>query len=418
MQPPSPGTVAQPRLRPLDPIPFEESGEALIAWRDPLNLSEMVQVPRPVALLMTLMDGQRDLVGLQAAWRDTAGEELPLDFLRRLVQDLDDGLLLDTPAFRHARAAALEAYRRAPVRPPAHCPGAYPADRDALREWLDELLAAGRDAALADAAVGPRGLVAPHIDLGRGGVAYGAAYDSLRHSQADLFVVLGIAHSSSCWPLVPPLLSLTRQHFETPLGTVRTDAAFVESLVAAYVAAGGDEEALFRDELVHRDEHSLEFQMLFLQHLHGRRPFRVVPILCGSLHAFYERPGEVAGADGLGPALQALRVAMAQYPGEVCLVAGADLSHLGLRFGGSQPADEATVSRIEAGDLQALGQLSVAADRWFAHFAADFNARNVCSVSNLYLLRALLPEARFELLRHEVAFDPEQTVSFAAGRLV
>jgi len=418
MQSSTPGTLSLPRLRPLEPLPFESEGEPFIAWRDPLNLSEMIQVPRPVALLMTFMDGERDLGGLQAAWRETAGEELPLDFLRRLVQDLDDCLVLDTPAFHEARQAALEAYRRAPVRPPAHCPGAYPDEPDDLREWLDELLVAGKEAALLDGEVTPRGLVAPHIDLGRGGVAYGAAYDTLRASPADLFIVLGIAHSSGCWPLEPPLLSLTKQHYGTPLGTVQTDTGFVDALTSAYVAAGGTEEALYRDELVHRDEHSIEFQMLFLQHLHGHRPFRAVPILCGSLHQFYEQPDHVASEDGLGPILTALRTAIDQYPGEICVVAGADLSHLGTRFGDPQPADEATVQRIETGDLQALGQLSVDADRWFAHFAADFNSRNVCSVSNLYLVRALLPDARFELLRHEVAFDPEQTVSFCAGRLV
>lgn len=418
MQSPSPGTLAKPRLRPLDPIPFDEDGEPFIAWRDPLNLTDPIQVPRPVALLMTFMDGSRDLAGLQTAWQETTNEELPLDFLRRLVQDLDGCLLLDTPNFHDTRANALEAYRQAPYRPPAHCPGAYPDDPDALRDWLDELLAAGEAAALVDGQVAPRGLVAPHIDLGRGGVAYGAAYHNLRSSAADLFIVLGIAHSSSCWPLEPPLLSLTRQHYHTPLGTLATDTSFVDALVAAYVEAGGSEEALFRDELVHRDEHSLEFQMLFLQHLHGGRPCKVVPILCGSLHEFYEQPGEVGGEHGLGPVIQALRTAIAQYEGEVVVVAGADLSHLGSRFGCPRPADEATVKAIEAGDLQALGQLSVDADRWFAHFAANFNARNVCSVSNLYLVRALLPDARFELLRHEVAFDPEQTVSFAAARLV
>ncbi|NUP99426.1 MAG: AmmeMemoRadiSam system protein B, partial [Armatimonadetes bacterium] len=246
---------------------------------------------------------------------------------------------------------------------------------------------------------------------------YGFAYEQLRHSTADLFVVLGIAHSSSCWPEPPPLVSLTRLDFDTPLGRCETDQEFVNRLVEGYATAGGDPTALFRDELVHAQEHSLEFQMLFLQHLHGHRPFRVVPVLMGSLHEFYPFPVMLGSRVGLGPFVTALSEAIGQYPGEVCVVAGADLSHVGPRFGDPQPVGPERVREVEEGDRTALAELAESAAGWFRHFAADRNARNVCSVSNLYLLRALAPESELMLLRHEVAFDPDQTVSFAAAAL-
>ncbi len=47
---------------------------------------------------------------------------------------------------------------------------------------------------------------------------------------------------------------------------------------------------LFDDELTHRTEHSIEFQVVFLQYLlGGRRDFTIVPILVGSFHDLMER---------------------------------------------------------------------------------------------------------------------------------
>ena len=35
-------------------------------------------------------------------------------------------------------------------------------------------------------------------------------------------------------------------------------------------------------DLQHRDEHSVEFQAVFLRHVLGETPFSLVPVLCGS----------------------------------------------------------------------------------------------------------------------------------------
>lgn len=400
-----------PCLRPLEPIPLRVGEEHQIAWRDPLGLTPTIQVPHAVAVLMSLLDGKRELAELRAVWLQMAGEDLPAEFLSRLLGELDDLGLLDSPRFREKRATALADFRRAGVRPMAHCEGGYPATRFACAAYLDRFLGPANGAPRTKPV---RGLVAPHIDLGRGGAVYGQAYRLLRDSAADLFIVLGIAHSSSCWPEPPPLATFTRLHFATPFGEVETDRAFVDRVVDAY-GRHGDADELFRDELVHRDEHSLEFQMLFLKHVRGDRPCRVVPILLGSLHEFYARPAAVGGERGLGPLLAALQSAIAAHEGEVCLIAGADLAHVGPRFGAETPVDPDAVARIRRRDGEALRLLEQDGAAWFGHFAADGNARNVCSVSNLWLLRALLPEAGMELVGYDVAFDPEQTVSFAAA---
>lgn len=406
-------SLAKPCLRPLEPLPYEDEGEPYVAWRDPVGISPMVQVPAAVALLMSLFDGSRDTAVVASEWEQVGGEELPLEFVDQLVADLDEHLLLLSPRFRQARAAAVDEFRRLGVRPAAHCPDGYPAEPGECRAYLDRILAHADGAPTGS----PRGLIAPHIDLLRGAPCYAGAYRALAGSTADLYVILGIAHSTSCWPEPAPLVTLTRLDFATPLGTVGTDRQFVDDLTARYFEQGGGGD-LFADELVHRGEHSIEFQTLFLQHLHGAREYRIAPVLLGSLHEFYDEPCGVAGPAGLGPFIAALREAILAYPGEVCLIAGADLSHLGPRFGADQPVDTAWTERAVGADLAALRLLAEqGADPFFGHFASDGNVRNVCSVANLYALRAVLPTARFELLDHQAAYDPRQTVTFAAAAL-
>ncbi len=59
---------------------------------------------------------------------------------------------------------------------------------------------------------------------------------------------------------------------------MKTDADFIDRMSSHY---RGD---LFADELLHRNEHSIEFQALFLKWALGNRDFTVVPILVSSFH--------------------------------------------------------------------------------------------------------------------------------------
>ena len=77
------------------------------------------------------------------------------------------------------------------------------------------------------------------------------------------------------------------------------------------------------------------------------------------------------------------------------------------------------LSRQAAAAKRRGGPIHLSGDpeAFLASVAADGNARHVCSISNLYLLRSLLPEADIELLRYDVALDPQQTVTFASALL-
>jgi AmmeMemoRadiSam system protein B len=116
-----------------------------------------------------------------------------------------------------------------------------------------------------------------------------------------------------------------RGAWDTPLGRAEVDEAIAQALLEA-------DRVVFDDPGVHRDEHSLEMQMPFLQRLVPG--LRIVPLLMGSQS---RREVEALGA-ALGKAL-AGRGAL--------LLASSDLSHY-------QPA--AVANQLDAAVVEAVGR--------------------------------------------------------------
>ena len=173
-----------------------------------------------------------------------------------------------------------------------------------------------------------RGVLSPHIDFRRGGPVYTWSYKELaEQTDIDTFVILGVAHQHCRRRFV-----LTLKDFETPLGIVPTDRQYVERIAEA---AG---EELFDDELVHRAEHSIEFQVVFLQYVLGKkRPFSIVPILVGSFHDHLERGIDPIEDPEVRRFVDALRAAEAASGKNVAYIGGIDLCHVGPEFGDPRP---------------------------------------------------------------------------------
>jgi len=91
---------------------------------------------------------------------------------------------------------------------------------------------------------------------------------------------------------------------------------------------------LFRDEWIHRGEHSIEFQCVFLRFLiPPPTPIRIVPILAGSFHEAIEKGTSPQGSEPVRQFTDALRETLAPYGKKICFIASADLAHMGLQFG-------------------------------------------------------------------------------------
>jgi AmmeMemoRadiSam system protein B len=146
------------------------------------------------------------------------------------------------------------------------------------------------------------GLISPHAGLRYSGPVAAYGYSLLR-GRSDLSVVLvGPSHRVA----FEGLALWTRGAFETPLGRTPID----EDLAAALLQADA---RLQHTPRPHRDEHSLEMQLPFLQHVVPG--LRIVPVLMGS-----------QGREEVGILAAALARALAGRR-EALLVASSDLSH-------------------------------------------------------------------------------------------
>lgn len=399
-----------PRLRAVEAFPIEHEGQRAIALRDPAGFtSSVVVLPGPLLEIVSLFDGEHTVADAQAAVMRRHGRLVTAAEIEGVAASLDEHGFLDSPRFA-ARVTAIEhEFRAAPTRPAAHAGGAYHGEPDALREAMDAFFAppAGPGPIGAPARGTPvRGVIAPHIDFHRGGPGYAWAYrDMAERCDADVFVIFGTCHAGLRHPF-----ALTRKDFETPLGAARVDHGFVDALVRRA------RQECFGSELGHRTEHSIEFQVVFLRYLFGtRRDFTIVPVLTSFAHEALAR-GRGPEDDARVPRFLDAVVETAAASGRrVAFVAGADLAHVGPRFGDPEPVSPAELATIEREDRAMLKSVTKAdAAGFFESVAADGDRRRICGFSPIYALLRCLPGAAGSLRHYGQWPDPQAVVTHAS----
>ena len=405
--------VDKPRIRAIEAFPVQQDGKTLIYLKDPLNLATPIGISPVGYFLLAHLDGGHSFIDIQAAYNQRFGALLMSDEFKGFVAMLDQHHYLESERFEKYRKAVLLEFRRLPTRAPAHVGGGYKSDPMELTAQLDSYFLAPKGPGLPSAVNGaaapkaPKAVVAPHIDFHRGGPAYAWAYKPLADSAgADLYIILGTSHCSGQTPYI-----LTRKDFETPLGLVETDAEFVSRLQAKCA------EDCFADEYLHRGEHSIEFQVLFLKYVAQKRaalmdepekPFKIVPILVSSFHEMMMSRTLPEQTEAVGTFLRTLREMAHGDSRRVCFVAGVDLAHVGRQFGDTEPVTDDFLKWVEAEDRQLVDRLaSLDAPGFFNEIAKDEDKRKICGFSPLYSLIHLLDGARGNHLHYGQAFTAE-----------
>ena len=383
----------RPRLRPLEAQPITADGKRMVCLRDPTGFADGVWCVEPHHyFIISMFDGDHTVLDIQAEFTRRFGTLLMSDEVRRIAEDLDAHHLLDTESFAEFRRGVENQFRGQTVRHAVGPGSAYPESAEEIHRQLEGYLNAAGPASCASA---PRAIIAPHIDLDRGGACYGHAYAALQGADSiSTFVLLGVAHVGARCPFVA-----TAKAFETPMGKVQANRDFVNRLAADSGLA------LFDDEWVHKGEHSIEFQVLFLQHLLGDR-FQIVPILCAdfaSLTGMDKAPSE---CDEIAAFTQALRRAIDGYGESVCVIAGADLAHVGPQFGDPERLTPSFMSQVEEADRRMLEHVvALEADAFYRDVMSDNNSRHVCGASAIYTLLAAGDFREGRLVQYDQAVD-------------
>jgi MEMO1 family protein len=352
------------------------------------------------------------LAEIREAYARQFGEVLAAGKLEELIAALDQTFYLDNENFARRRVAVREQFNASRERAAAHAGLCYADEPRGLREELaaffDPPHGPGRSAQHRNNPA-PAGLIAPHIDPRRGGPAYAHAYSQLMGCEPpELFIILGTSHYGAG----PELFTATLKDYATPLGAIETDRDFIKRLAARY--SGGD---LFADELLHRNEHSIEFQALFLAWTLGTRGYKVVPILVSSFHELVAA-GQIPVADArVGSFIDALRAELASESRSACIIAGVDFAHVGKKFGDERAADAEFVKWVEQEDRALIENiLSGDPEGFFQAIDKDKDRRRICGLAPMYTQLEVLRGRRGRLLKYDVALEPptESAVSFAS----
>lgn len=406
----------KPKIRPVEAFPVEHDGQTFVCLRDPTGLaSSPILLGMGAYFVATLFDGHNSVRDVEAAFAGRFGEVLPSQQLEELIARLDEVGFLESPAMAERRQRVEQEFASAPQRAAAHAGLCYERDPVRLRAEIEgffrlpegpgSLPAAAADGRLA----APRGLIAPHIDPRRGAAAYAHAYGELAGRQPpELVVVLGTAHCGGG----PELFAATRKDYATPLGAVMTDRPLVERLAKRY--SGGD---LFAQELLHRHEHSIEFQAVFLAWALGVGNFRTVPILVGSFYEMVGRGRQPAEDPRVGAFIEALRAELAAERRRVLVVAGVDFAHVGRKFGDPFRVDETEAERVRRDDRELIAHIERCDPAgFFAAVARDGDSRRICGLAPIYVALELLAGCRGRLLKHAIALELQtgSAVSFAS----
>lgn len=373
-----------PRLRPIDVRP-SSSHPGAYDVSDPAGIAPHgLTLSAAVMIILSLMNGRRSWATIQAEYLRQRGMMLYSDDLEQIIRQLDEGFFLVGPTLDRHLAALTEEYRSRPFRPirDIHSLGA-PSHR--LQDYLDRMLDHPGSEREQDFSTGSdrslMGLIAPHLDYDRGAPCYASAYGDLaRRTPATRFVILGTNHYGR-----PRSVIGTQKNFETPFGVVPVDGAFLARLEGR-LGVG-----LCECEYDHVREHSIELQVILLKHVLRDRDFTIVPLLCCDLGVREGKDGGGGASPDLRDLAAALRAELANDPTPTCLLAGADLSHVGRFFNDERDLDEDALHHVECEDRRLLDFiLSDDPESFRSQLLSTANPTNICSVGCLYVLAAAL----------------------------
>jgi AmmeMemoRadiSam system protein B len=406
--------MEKPKIRQVEAFPVEQDGQTYICLRDPTGIAPApIMIGMGAYFLVTLFNGSYAKPDLLAAFTKRFGEPLPAEHLDGLITALDQGFFLDSPAYEARMAEVRDEFMRSPHRPAALAGVCYENEPVKLRREIEAFFRSpggpGQIPEPTSEGAALSGLIAPHIDPRRGGPAYAHAYgELLTRERPDLVIILGTSHFGRG----PQLFTATRKDYMTPLGALATDREFLDRLSSRYT--DGD---LFAEELLHRNEHSIEFQTLFLAWALGTAGYKVVPILVGSFHEMVANgvtPQSNARVTGF---IEALSAEIAAETPRVLIVAGVDFAHVGKKFGDSFSIDQKMAEWVKTEDLALIENIKRGDPAgFFAAIAKDQDQRKICGLSPMYTQLELLRDHPARLLMHDIAMEPqtESAVSFAS----
>jgi hypothetical protein len=396
---------ALPRLRfNLDFMPSPDPAKPGLYIRDPYHYSDAtLLVPPPLVAALECFDGQQSTLDLRSQLVRITGEIEVGELEKHLFDSLDEAGFLDNPRYRELKSSREAEFARGLIREANFAGAAYPASQPKLAELLTQRIgvAQGDRTALA--------IAAPHASPDGGWATYRAAYRCLppaAEAAGKTFVILGTSHYGA-----PERFGLTRKNFVTPFGEAQTDVRLVDELERAAP------DAVLMEDYCHAVEHSIEFQVVMLQHLYGPR-VRILPILCGPFVKSIYEGGLPEKTDGVARFFDALANIAAREGRQVFWILGVDMAHIGRRYNDPlrATANIGEMLAIEQRDRERIARIAAGDSAGYWSLVQDgHDDLKWCGSGPFYTFMKAMPGCQADLLDyHQWQIDPQSVVSFGA----
>lgn len=394
-----------PKLRyNLDFMPSPDPDRPGLFIRDPYHYSDLtLLIPPPLVQALECFDGAQSTLDLRSELVRITGDIETAELEEHLFGSLDQAGFLENERYRELKAKREQEFAEEAVRPAAFSGSAYPSDQASLRDVLR--LRVGESESSPDTVA----IAVPHASPDGAWDTYRAAYSNMPSPQAAsdvTFVVLGTSHYGA-----PERFGLTRKRFATPFGQTQPNAALIDELERAAP------DAIRMEDYCHAVEHSIEFQVVFLQHLYGPT-VKVLPILCGPFVKSVYGGGMPEDTEAVRRFFDALGNISAREGRKLFWVLGVDMAHIGRRYGDSiratakmgemmavEQRDRVRIANINSGNLS---------DYW-SLVQGHHDDLKWCGSAPFYTFLKTNPGLQGDLRHyHHWQIDPDSVVSFGA----
>ncbi len=377
--------LQRPALRRIHPVQLQKDNQVFLGLQDPCMLCpQMMVVPPQAFQVMQFFNGERSVDEIASTLK--LADMAPL---LELLRKLDEFGLIWGPtceALEDKKKHELQSggtFAAGATKSLGEDPAAI---RAQLEKWLDEAEDAELEGTVA-------GIVACHLDYGRGHPVYASSYRTIaKGPRPDRVVVLGTNHFGLGDGVVMADLG-----FESPLGRVSADQKIVERMRAA------TGRKLFVDILDHVPEHSIQLHLPWIQHLYGDVPV-VAALVPDPVVGLIADDGARVGVDEF---VDLLGHALAAEGGRTLFVASADLSHVGPAFGEPSPVGDQRRREVESHDRAMMKEFLAGGNNLVAKMRELKNPTRWCSVGCMSAVARLAKPSCIELIDYRQAVDEQ-----------
>lgn len=394
----------------VEMIPVNHEERELIYFHDPQGyMVKPFVLDKQIAALLPMLNGRYSVRDINEELK-RYGNQVDENHLLGFMRQLDDARLLLSPWFHQYKNQIEESFEFAGKRPPVCSGQSYPSDKTELGNMLRAAFTTNGNTT--DDNSGIKALYAPHIDPRIGLNAYIPAFQPLAGLKPTRIVLLATSHYAGMYHPIydgKPFIA-TRKNFETPFGVVPTDQKAIDLLERNAAQTGCS-----LQDRAHRNEHSIELHLIFLQYL-WTHSFELVPILVGSLEEmYYKKDGDI------GNKVDAMASLLGRHYGDdenTLFIISGDLAHIGKKFGDDEPAaslfeevkafDQEFLESAGKGDSEALLEI----------MKKEYDPYRICGFPPLYTALSALPDVKGSVTSYELWDEEERESAVTYGSLL